>query len=374
MKAYGFSAWRVNVDPKTHRKFLVQFYNLHKSPGKSWTVEHSSQHGIARASATQRFLSKNHQEGAAQKEPQDVTDQQLSFLLPEEDALSSPPKTKEGAGWSFPRRSTCVATHLDILARRAQALLARTPVQRWLRLLVGLSKRSFAFPTTSLFGELEIPCFAQAENPPSVAKLRFAEDFWGWLKGKVSQDGWEADSEQQLKNRIKNWLWGCRRVVEANRPALFIRLSSSCLTSLQSQSVNVSSKTRCSCGDQLKFTWIRFCRAPREDPKATAEHIYPFFLPQSFSKLPTSTNTIQKWMWVEKGANLFAPQPGNLARNFVNTSHCANGLFSKVVSLAGLHHIITTCTTLERQNISFNAGQIASSTQTVGLGQALGCL
>ena len=79
---------------------------------------------------------------------------------------------------------------------------------------------------------------------------------------------------------------------EANRPALF-RLSSSCLTSLQSQSVNVSSKTRCSCGDQLKFTRIRFCRAPREDPKAMAEHICPFFLPQSSSKLPTSTTTVQ---------------------------------------------------------------------------------
>ena len=69
-----------------------------------------------------------------------------------------------------------------------------------------------------------------------------------------------------------------RRVVEANRPALF-RLSSTCLTSLQSQSVNVSSKTRCCCGDQLKFTWIRICRAPREDPKAMAEHNCPFFLP-----------------------------------------------------------------------------------------------
>ena len=44
--------------------------------------------------------------------------------------------------------------------------------------------------------------------PLSVAKLRFAEDFWGWLKGKVSQDGWEADSEHQLKNRIKKMIMG----------------------------------------------------------------------------------------------------------------------------------------------------------------------
>ena len=34
----------------------------------------------------------------------------------------------------------------------------------------------------------------------------------------------------------------------------------------------------------------RFCRAPREDPKARAEH---FFLPQTSSKLSTSTTTVQ---------------------------------------------------------------------------------
>ena len=80
--------------------------------------------------------------------------------------------------------------------------------------------------------------------------------------------------------------------MEANRPA-FVRLSSTCLTSLQSQSVNVSSNTRCSCGDQLELISIRFCRAPREDPKAMAEHSCPFFLPQMSSKLSTSTTTIQ---------------------------------------------------------------------------------
>ena len=44
-----------------------------------------------------------------------------------------------------------------------------------------------------------------------------------------------------------------RRAVKANKPALF-RLSSTFLTSLQSRSVNVSSKTRCSYGDQLKIS------------------------------------------------------------------------------------------------------------------------
>ena len=61
----------------------------------------------------------------------------------------------------------------------------------------------FARPTPTIFNKLEIPFFAKAENPPSVAKVRLVEYFWGLLKGKVSQDDWEADSEQQLKNRIK---------------------------------------------------------------------------------------------------------------------------------------------------------------------------
>ena len=33
-------------------------------------------------------------------------------------------------------------------------------------------------------------------------------DFWGLLKAKVSQDGWEADLEQQLKNRSKKMIMG----------------------------------------------------------------------------------------------------------------------------------------------------------------------
>ena len=98
-----------------------------------------------------------------------------------------------------------------------------------------------------------------------------------------------------------------RRVVEANRPALF-RLSSTCLTSLQNQSVNVSSKTRCSRGDQLKFTWIRFCRAPREDPKAMAEHNCPFFPSTKVLQTFDVDDHRTKWMRVEKRANLFAPQ------------------------------------------------------------------
>ena len=80
-----------------------------------------------------------------------------------------------------------------------------------------------------------------------------------------------------------------RRAVKANRPALF-RLSSTYLTSLQSRSVNVSSKTRNSCGDQLKFACFG---APRDDLRVMAEHDCPIFLPQRSSKLSTSTTTIQ---------------------------------------------------------------------------------
>ena len=144
VKAYGFWAWRVLTPRPAARKLFVQFYNLHKLACKSWTVKHFSQLGIARAmaSATQRFLRTIRRE-AAQKESRDLIGQQSSFLLPEEDTLSIPSKTEEGAWWSLPRSSTCVMAHLDVLARMARALLARTPRQWWLHLLVGLSKLLF---------------------------------------------------------------------------------------------------------------------------------------------------------------------------------------------------------------------------------------
>ena len=64
----------------------------------------------------------------------------------------------------------------------------------WLDLASCYSTR----PASIILDKLEIPIiFAKAENPPSVAKLRLVEDFWGWLKGMVFQDGWEADSKQQ---------------------------------------------------------------------------------------------------------------------------------------------------------------------------------
>ena len=110
-----------------------------------------------------------------------------------------------------------------------------------------------------------------------------------------------------------------RRVVEANRPALF-RLSSTCLTSLQSQSVNGSSKTRCSCGDQLKFTWIRFCKAPKNTQKRWQSIIALFSFhkgPPNFRRRRPPYKMNASW----KARQSVRPA-GNLARNFVNTSHC----------------------------------------------------
>ena len=176
------------VDPKTRRKLLVQFYNLHKSAGKSWTENHFSQLAIARASATQRFLRTIRRE-AAPKKSQDLTYQQSSFLLPKEDALSSPSKTKEGAWWSLPRSSRCVMAHLDVLARRAQPLLARTPLQWLLHLLVRLSKLPICPSRHHPLRRAINTIFAKAENPRSVAKLQVMEDVWDLLKGKVSQAG-----------------------------------------------------------------------------------------------------------------------------------------------------------------------------------------
>lgn len=51
-----------------------------------------------------------------------------------------------------------------------------------------------------------VPFVPKADNPPSVPKLRPVEDFWGMLKGKVYQGGWQAENEQQLKRKIKKCL------------------------------------------------------------------------------------------------------------------------------------------------------------------------
>ena len=41
------------------------------------------------------------------------------------------------------------------------------------------------------------------DNPPNVPQARPIENFWGCLSQKVYEDGWEAETEKQLINRIK---------------------------------------------------------------------------------------------------------------------------------------------------------------------------
>ena len=40
-------------------------------------------------------------------------------------------------------------------------------------------------------------------NPPAVASLRPIEDFWSALKKRVYDEGWEAETFDQLKERIR---------------------------------------------------------------------------------------------------------------------------------------------------------------------------
>ena len=53
--------------PQTRRKLIVQFYNLHKSAGKSWTVKHFSQLELLMSvpHVGRWKVPKNHQEGGS---------------------------------------------------------------------------------------------------------------------------------------------------------------------------------------------------------------------------------------------------------------------------------------------------------------------
>ena len=47
-----------------------------------------------------------------------------------------------------------------------------------------------------------IPYVAKVNNPANVPKARPIEDFWGLLKQKVYEGGWQAKSLKELKNKI----------------------------------------------------------------------------------------------------------------------------------------------------------------------------
>ena len=83
--------------------------------------------------------------------------------------------------------------HLGVFARRAQALLARTPLQSRLHLLVELSKLLFCLSHHHPLRRARNTIFREGWKPSQCCQTSTMEDFWSFLKGKVSQDGWEAD-------------------------------------------------------------------------------------------------------------------------------------------------------------------------------------
>ena len=60
----------------------------------------------------------------------------------------------------------------------------------------------YAKSTIALLNELEIPVVEKKINPPNVPQCRPIEKFWFTLKCAVYENGWEAQNEMTLKQRI----------------------------------------------------------------------------------------------------------------------------------------------------------------------------
>jgi transposase len=60
--------------------------------------------------------------------------------------------------------------------------------------------------TVKLLEELQIPTVSKDHNPPNLPQCRPIENFWGILKQKVYENGWEAENTAQLKRRITRTL------------------------------------------------------------------------------------------------------------------------------------------------------------------------
>ena len=69
-----------------------------------------------------------------------------------------------------------------------------------------LAAAHYARKTTALLEEAGVSFIAREENSPCVPQLHPIEDFWGIIKQEVYKGGWEAKSEQQLKDRIRRVL------------------------------------------------------------------------------------------------------------------------------------------------------------------------
>ena len=71
-----------------------------------------------------------------------------------------------------------------------------------------LASSHYAKATLDLFERENIAYIPKTANPPNCPQLRPIEDFWGCLKSAVYNDGWEARSLRQLRQRIRQKLRG----------------------------------------------------------------------------------------------------------------------------------------------------------------------
>ena len=69
-----------------------------------------------------------------------------------------------------------------------------------------MARSHYAKGTVQLYKEEHIAFIPEAVNPPNCPQLHPTEDFWGWLKAKVYECGWEAKSVCALKQRIRKKL------------------------------------------------------------------------------------------------------------------------------------------------------------------------
>ena len=61
----------------------------------------------------------------------------------------------------------------------------------------------FANETQDFFNELEIPFIHRGSNPPNSPQLNPTKRFWGILKAKVYDGGWETKTFRMLSQRIR---------------------------------------------------------------------------------------------------------------------------------------------------------------------------
>lgn len=88
-----------------------------------------------------------------------------------------------------------------------------------------LASSHYARVTTQWLEEHNIPFVPRAHNPPNVPQARPIETFWALLTQKVYENGWEAQTGDQLRNRIRTKLGeinpeSCQRLMGGVRAKL----------------------------------------------------------------------------------------------------------------------------------------------------------